>query len=156
MYVHEQIYSGAKLLTYPRRQLGTHRLTVPHSTRRENAGKLGNMADVYTPPPDFSYLLVTPFSMPSDIGDRWAVSFTGNSSTLVAAALSIVVTVSFLCLWNFISFIAVLAVPKSTRHRYVAAVVIWNSNDPWFAFKELLKYTYRQAQSKRAGWWNHI
>ncbi|KAH6649314.1 hypothetical protein F5144DRAFT_634473 [Chaetomium tenue] len=104
------------------------------------------MADVYTPPPDSSYLLVTPFSMPSNIGDRWAVSFTGNNSTLVAAALSIVVTVSFLCLWNFISFIAVLAVPKPTRHKYVAAVVIWNSNDPWFAFKELLLYTYRQAQ----------
>jgi hypothetical protein len=87
--------------------------------------------------------------MPSNIGDRWAVSFTGNSSTVVAAALSIVVTVSFLCLWNFITFIAVLGVPKATRHRYVAVVTIWNSNDPWFAFKELLHYTYRQAAQAR-------
>ena len=107
------------------------------------------MSDVYTPPPDSSYLLITPFWMPSNIGDRWAVSFTGNSSTLVAAALSIVVTVSFLCLWNFITFIAVLGVPKATRHRYVAVVTIWNSNDPWFAFKELLHYTYRQAAHAR-------
>ncbi|KAG7290339.1 hypothetical protein NEMBOFW57_000339 [Staphylotrichum longicolle] len=103
------------------------------------------MADVYTPPPDSSYLLVTPFSMPSDTRDRWAVSFTGKSSALVAAALSVVVTVSFACLWNFISFVAVLSVRKHTRHRFVAVVTLWNSHDPWFAFKELLHYTYRQA-----------
>ena len=115
------------------------------------------MSDIYTPPPDSSYLLVTPFWMPSNIGDRWAVSFTGNSSTLVAAALSIVVTISFLCLWNFITFIAVLAVPNPTRHRYVAVVTIWNSNDPWFAFKELLHYTYRQAsQANRTKKWAGI
>ncbi|KAK3309823.1 uncharacterized protein B0T15DRAFT_545920 [Chaetomium strumarium] len=108
------------------------------------------MADVYTPPPDSSYLLVTPFTMPSDRGDRWAVSFTGNSSALVAAALSVMVTVSFLCLWNFISFVAVLSVRAETRHRYVAVVTLWNSNDPWFAFKELLHYTYRHYQTFRS------
>ncbi|KAH6847669.1 hypothetical protein B0I37DRAFT_149615 [Chaetomium sp. MPI-CAGE-AT-0009] len=113
------------------------------------------MADVYTPPPDSSYLLLTPFRMPSDRGDRWAVSFTGNSAAVMAAALSVMVTVSFLCLWNFISFVAVLGSSKPTRHRYVAVVTLWNSNDPWFAFKELLHYTYRQAaQSKESKKWN--
>jgi hypothetical protein len=78
------------------------------------------------------------------------VSFTGNSAALVAAALSVMVTISFLCLWNFISFVAVLSVRADTRHRYVAVVTLWNSNDPWFAFKELLNYTYKHFQTFRS------
>ncbi|RYO82915.1 hypothetical protein DL766_003392 [Monosporascus sp. MC13-8B] len=104
------------------------------------------MTDVYTPAPDSSsYLLATPFSMPSDRGDRWAVSFTGNSAALLVAALSTIIAVSFLCLWNFICFIAMLFDGNATRRRYVALVTLWNSNESWFAFKELLSYTYQCA-----------
>ncbi|KAH8745275.1 hypothetical protein F5883DRAFT_634108 [Diaporthe sp. PMI_573] len=108
------------------------------------------MADVYTPPPDLSYLLVTPFSMPSDRGDRWAVSFTGNNATLLAAALSVIITVSIFCLWNLICFVAMFFDGNATRRRYVALVTLWNSNDPWFAFKELLSYTFQCAPKSGA------
>lgn len=104
------------------------------------------MADIYTPPPDYSYILNVPFYMPSNIGDRWAISFDNNGATLIAAALSVVVTISFLNLWNLVSFIGVLSgnlTGKPTRRRYAALVTLWNSNDSYFAFKELLHYTYR-------------
>ncbi|RYP33111.1 hypothetical protein DL767_004896 [Monosporascus sp. MG133] len=105
-------------------------------------------ADVYTPPPDSSYLLATPFSMPTDKGGRWAVSFAGNGSAVLVAALSVVITMSFLCLWNFICFIAMFFDGKDKRRRrYVALVTLWNSNDSWFALKELLTYTYRCVPS---------
>ena len=104
------------------------------------------MADVYTAPPSFSYQLTAPFWMPSEKGDRWAVSFTGNSATLVAAALSVAITIAFLCFWNFVSFIALLFNDSKSRRRYTAFVLLWNSNDSWFAFKELLSYTYQSAQ----------
>ncbi|RYP69885.1 hypothetical protein DL771_005828 [Monosporascus sp. 5C6A] len=103
------------------------------------------MADVYTPPPDSSYLLATPFFMPSDQGDRWAVSFTGNGSAILVSALSVVITLSFLCFWNLISFLAMFFDGKATRRRYVALIMLWNSNDPWFAFKELLSYAWHCA-----------
>jgi hypothetical protein len=104
------------------------------------------MADVYTGPPAFSYQLTTPFWMPSDKGDRWAVSFTGNNATLVAAALSVAITIAFLLLWNLLCFIALLFNDSKSRRRYTAFVVLWNSNDSWFAFKELLSYTYRSVR----------
>ncbi|KAJ4197285.1 hypothetical protein NW759_016335 [Fusarium solani] len=104
------------------------------------------MADIYTPPPDYSYLLQKGFSMPSHNGDRWAVSFSNNGATIMAAALSVIVTVSFLCLWNLIAFFGLLfdgkpTDGKPTRRRYVAMVMLWNSNHPWFAFKALLDYS---------------
>ncbi|RYP53422.1 hypothetical protein DL768_001567 [Monosporascus sp. mg162] len=105
------------------------------------------MADVYTPPPDYSYLLVTPFYMPTNSGSVWAIAFSGNSGTLVTAAISVVLTVIFMLLWNFICFIALLfpgrdTPPRYTRRRYVALVTLWNSNDAWFAFRELAHYAY--------------
>jgi len=109
------------------------------------------MADVYTPPPDFAYLLVTPFSMPSDRGDRWAVSFTGNNAALVAAALSVVVTVSFLCLWNLIVFVAMFFRGNGLLQRYAALVTLWNSNDSWFAFTAMLSYTWQTWQGSKSG-----
>jgi hypothetical protein len=110
------------------------------------------MADVYTGPPAFSYQLTTPFWMPSEKGDRWAVSFTGNSATLMAAALSVAITIAFLCFWNLLCFIALLFNDSKSRRRYTAFVVIWNSNDSWFAFKELLSYSYQCAINRSGDW----
>jgi hypothetical protein len=116
------------------------------------------MADIYTGPPSFSYQLMTPFRMPSEKGDRWAVSFTGNSATLVAAALSVAITIAFLCLWNFVCFIALLFDGNKSRRRYTAFVTLWNSNDSWFAFKEMLSYTLQSARMKykHPGDWNDV
>ncbi|RYP63897.1 hypothetical protein DL771_009072 [Monosporascus sp. 5C6A] len=100
------------------------------------------MADIYTPPPDSSYLLLEPFYMPTDSGSVWAIAFSSNSGSLVTAALSVVFTVIFLLLWNFACFIALLFPGGETRRRYVALVTLWNSNDAWFAFRELASYTY--------------
>lgn len=103
------------------------------------------MADVYTPPPSFAYKLLTPFSMPSEKGDRWAVSFSGNGATLVAAALSVAITIAFLLFWNLVCFVALFFDGNASRRRYVALVTLWNSNDSWFAFKELVSYTFQCA-----------
>ncbi|GAB1312671.1 hypothetical protein MFIFM68171_02881 [Madurella fahalii] len=100
------------------------------------------MADIYTPPPDSAYLLLTPFDMPTESGSVRAVAFSGNSGTLLTAALSVAFTVIFICLWNFICFLFIMSSSEPSRRRYVALVTLWNSNDAWFAFKELASYTY--------------
>ncbi|RYP67497.1 hypothetical protein DL769_005744 [Monosporascus sp. CRB-8-3] len=41
---------------------------------------------------------------------------------------------------------------NSKRRRYVALVTLWNSNDSWFAFKELLSYTYRCVPGDGESW----
>ncbi|KAM6522112.1 hypothetical protein FALCPG4_011801 [Fusarium falciforme] len=98
------------------------------------------MADIYTPPEDSAYLLSTAFQMPHKNGDKWAMAFDSYTGTILTAGLSVVITILFLCLWNLISFIGMFFDGKKTRRRYVALVTLWNSNDPWFACKELLHY----------------
>lgn len=101
------------------------------------------MADIYTPPPDYSYLLSERFMMPSYSGDRWAVALSNKSAAIMAAALSVLVTVSFLFLWNLIAFAGLLFDGDGSRRRYVALVTLWNSNDPFCAFKGLLSYSWQ-------------
>ncbi len=108
------------------------------------------MADIYTPPPSSSYTLATPFYLPSEGGDRWAVAFAGGRAAFVSAAISVAYAVVFLFVWNLICFVAIFFDGSSTRRRYVALITLWNSNDPWFAFKELLSYTYHCAPSPTA------
>ncbi|KAI1822944.1 hypothetical protein F4861DRAFT_512488 [Xylaria intraflava] len=99
------------------------------------------MADIYTPPPDSSYLFFSPFYMPTDSGSIWAVACSNNSGTIITAAISVVFTVIFVSLWNLICFIAMLFPGKHwRRRRLVALVALWNSNDAWFAFRELSSY----------------
>ncbi|KAJ8131585.1 hypothetical protein O1611_g2041 [Lasiodiplodia mahajangana] len=106
------------------------------------------MADVYTPVADFSYLLLRPFYAPTDKGAVWAIAVSTNSGALITAALSVVFLVIFMCLWNLACFIALLCPGKGTRSRYAALVTIWNSNDAWFAFRELVKYTIHFRSNK--------
>lgn len=101
------------------------------------------MADIYTPPKDSAYFLSMGFCMPHENGDKWAMALNRQSGTILAAGLSVVITIMFLCLWNLISFVGMFFDGKKTRRRYVALVTLWNSNDPWFACKELLSYAFQ-------------
>ncbi|TFB04342.1 hypothetical protein CCMA1212_004140 [Trichoderma ghanense] len=106
------------------------------------------MADVYTPLVDGTYLLHRPFYLPTKDGPVWAIAFTTNGGTLLTAAISVVLTLIFMSLWNLICFIAVLFPGSNFRRRHLALVTLWNSNDSWFAFKELASYAYHFYGSK--------
>ncbi|KAJ4322232.1 hypothetical protein N0V84_004946 [Fusarium piperis] len=108
------------------------------------------MADIYTPPKDSAYLLSTGFQMPHENGDKWAMAFDSYTGTILTAGLSVVITILFLCLWNLISFFGMFFDGNKTRRRYVALVTLWNSNDPWFACKELLYYAVQCLKESKA------
>lgn len=105
------------------------------------------MSDIYTPPPDSTYLLLTPFNMPTESGSVRAVAFSGNSGTLVTAALSVALTIIFMCLWNLICFLFIVSSRTPSRRRYVALVTLCNSHDSWFAFKAMASYTWHYLHS---------
>ena len=67
----------------------------------------------------------------------------------MTAALSVMLTVIFLCTWNFVSFLALLASSKASRRRHAALVVLWNSNDAWFALTRMVKYA---IECRKEGW----
>ncbi|RYP53284.1 hypothetical protein DL769_010547 [Monosporascus sp. CRB-8-3] len=109
------------------------------------------MADVYVPPFDHAYLLKTPFYMPGDGDDRWAISLSNNDATLMAAALGVIITISSFLLWNLIRFLGILIAGEGKLSRHAELIAILNSNEPWFAFKELLYFTVRSFRdSNRA------
>ncbi|SPO04067.1 uncharacterized protein DNG_06750 [Cephalotrichum gorgonifer] len=78
-----------------------------------------------------SYLLRTPFNIPSEWGNRWAVAFGSDDSSIMIAALSVIVGLSTVLLWNLISFVGKYWSVK----RKLTLATIWNSNDAWSAFK---------------------
>lgn len=105
------------------------------------------MADIFTPPPDGSYLPNTPFDYPTGRGTTWAIAFDARTGGFVTAALSVIFGLIFSLLWNLLCFIAVLYPGASrSRRKFVTLVTLWNSNDPFVAFKELASYTYRCYQ----------
>ncbi|KAL7823716.1 hypothetical protein V8C26DRAFT_383639 [Trichoderma gracile] len=106
------------------------------------------MDDVYTPLVDGTYLLHRPFYMPTKDGPIWAIAFTTYGGTLLTAAISVGLTLIFMSLWNLICFLAVLFPGSTLRRRHLALVTLWNSNDAWFAFKELASYAYHLYGSK--------
>lgn len=55
------------------------------------------MLTVYAPPPETAYLTSTPFYMPTDGGDVWAIAFTTTTSQFLNAALSVIFTLIFPC-----------------------------------------------------------
>ncbi|KAM5352951.1 hypothetical protein ACJ41O_005673 [Fusarium nematophilum] len=99
------------------------------------------MADIYTPPPSYSYNLGEVFSMPHIGGDKRAVSYGSKGAAMMTAGISIVITFSFLFVWNLIAFFALFFSRSQSRRRYVALVTLWNSNDTWFAFNALAGYS---------------
>lgn len=111
------------------------------------------MADVYTPPPDSTYLLLTLFDMPTKSGSIRAVALSGNSATFLTAALSVALTVIFICVWNLLCFLCVVLSSGKSQRRYAALVTLWNSNDAWFAFRQLASYTYHYFNSSSADFW---
>ncbi|KAK4245973.1 hypothetical protein C7999DRAFT_33601 [Corynascus novoguineensis] len=113
------------------------------------------MADIYTPPPDFTYLLLTPFDMPTEGGSVRAVAFSSRSGALMTAALSVAFTVIFICLWNFLCFLFIVSSRNESLSRFVALVTLWNSNDSWFAFKELAGYSYHFLVNQNKAWNRH-
>ncbi|RYP18468.1 hypothetical protein DL765_003922 [Monosporascus sp. GIB2] len=110
------------------------------------------MADIYTPADKATYLLMTPFYMPADTGERWAISFSSNGGTVVAAAISVGIMISFLCLWDLVCVAALVFDGKGTRRRFVGLVTIWNSNDPWFAFLHMITYSLRLPSGSNSDW----
>lgn len=103
---------------------------------------MASSADIYTDPSEATYLLLTPFDMPIDGHAVWAIAFSTRSGTLITAALSVMLTLSFLLLWNLACFIAVLSSRDRSHRRIAALAVLWNSNDPTFAFFKMARYTY--------------
>ena len=114
---------------------------------------MASSADTYTDASEASYLLLQPFDMPINGRAIWAIAFSSRSGTLITAALSVMLTVTFLCLWNLACFIALLSSSKTvkSRRRFAALVVIWNSNDPWFAFTKMLRYTFHYIRKREDG-----
>ncbi|KAF5013958.1 hypothetical protein FDECE_87 [Fusarium decemcellulare] len=111
------------------------------------------MADILTPVPGSSYLLGKGFWMPGPSGDKWAIAFNSRGATLLTASLSVVVAVSFVCLWNLVTLFGMLFGGTHSRRRYVALVTLWNSSDPWFAFMNLSTYFFhcwRDIRTRRA------
>ncbi|UKZ72675.1 hypothetical protein TrVFT333_000308 [Trichoderma virens FT-333] len=90
---------------------------------------------------DGSYVLHRPFYVPTKDGAVWAITFTTYGGTILTAGISVILTLIFVGLWDLICFIAIVSSRATTRRRHVALVTLWNSNDSWFAFKELAKYT---------------
>ncbi|UKZ46079.1 hypothetical protein TrVGV298_000276 [Trichoderma virens] len=90
---------------------------------------------------DSSYVLHRPFYVPTKDGAVWAITFTTYGGTILTAGISVILTLIFVGLWDLICFIAIVSSRATTRRRHVALVTLWNSNDSWFAFKELAKYT---------------
>jgi len=110
---------------------------------------MASSADLYTAPSEASYLLLTPFDMPTSSGSIRAIAFSSNSGALVTAGVSVMLTVIFLCAWNFVSFIALLSSSKASRRRHAALVVLWNSNDAWFALTRMVRYAF---ECRNEGW----
>ncbi|GAB1319856.1 hypothetical protein MFIFM68171_10066 [Madurella fahalii] len=109
------------------------------------------MSTVYAPPPETAYLTMTPFDMPGEDGDVWAVALSTSSSQFLNAAIAVVFTLIFPWAWGLIASIALYAAPhKPTRRQSVALVTLRNAPDPWTAFKALLGYTYESMGSVTA------
>lgn len=89
---------------------------------------------------DDSYVLHRSFFVPTKDGAIWAITFTTYGGTILTAGISVILTLVFVQLWDFICFIAIVLPGATTRRRHLALVTLYNSNDSWFAFKELAKY----------------
>lgn len=63
-----------------------------HSSRQPS-----NMSTAYAPPPETAYLMNTPFNMPTNDGDVWAVAFSTSSSQFLNGAIAVVFTLIFPC-----------------------------------------------------------
>ena len=111
------------------------------------------MADISTPTPlATAYLLSVPFFMPTNSGDQLAVSFAGNASIILAAALSVMVTQAFAELWRLICFFAMFFGGDESRRRYGSLAIIWNAKgDPWEAATGLVKYAF--SGTRRSDRW---
>ncbi|KAL8393766.1 hypothetical protein RB595_003494 [Gaeumannomyces hyphopodioides] len=107
------------------------------------------MADIFTPPPDGSYLPNTPFDYPTGRGTTPAIAFDARTGGFITAALSVIFVLIFSLLWNLFCFIALLFPGSKSQRKFVALVTLWNSNDAFIAFKELASYTYRCYEKAR-------
>ncbi|KAK0719303.1 hypothetical protein B0H67DRAFT_572867 [Lasiosphaeris hirsuta] len=126
------------------KHLGRDAFQKPYNGADSSSPQLGaNMADIYTPPPDSSYLLLKPFYAPKNNGDVWAIAFSARSGSFVTAALTVLISLIFLTLWNIACVLSLLlAGDKPTRRREAAMVILRNSNDPLFACKQMADYVY--------------
>ncbi|KAL8372582.1 hypothetical protein RB595_002091 [Gaeumannomyces hyphopodioides] len=98
--------------------------------------------DLNVPPSKHSFMLLTPFYMPTEDGEKWAIAFSAKEGVLVSAAISVTMGLIFTLLWNIFIFFTVLYQDKHFRRRYAALVTLWNSNDPWSAFTDMAAYTW--------------
>jgi len=114
------------------------------------------MSSTFTPD-DRPYLLYTPFYAPTEKGDVWAVALSNRTATLVTSAISICIAVITLFLWDIIRYVALSFKSSVLCRRFVAQAVIWNSTEPWGAFKELVTHSYQcvppaPARRSLSGW----
>ncbi|KAL8339332.1 hypothetical protein RB598_007586 [Gaeumannomyces tritici] len=99
--------------------------------------------DLNVPPSKHSFMLLTPFYMTTEDGnERWAIAFSARDGVWVSAAISVTMGLIFMLLWNIFIFFTVLLQDQHFRRRYAALVTLWNSNDPWSAFREMVAYTW--------------
>ena len=107
--------------------------------------------------PDGSYLTLQQFTVPTEDGDVWAMAFSNSAATILAAALTIFITTACLSLWTTVCFIALYFSKSMSWGRYIAFVTLWNSNDPWFAFRHMASNSmavWRQKGNRRDAWYN--
>ncbi|KAL8399495.1 hypothetical protein RB594_000033 [Gaeumannomyces avenae] len=99
--------------------------------------------DLNVPPSERSFMLLSPFHMTTEDGnERWAIAFSARDGVWVSAAISVTMGLIFMLLWNIFIFFTVLFQDKHFRRRYAAVVTLWNSSDPWSAFREMAAYTW--------------
>ena len=72
------------------------------------------MSTAYAPPPDTAYLTNTPFNMPTDDGDVWAVAITTSSSQFLNGAIAVAFTLIFPCQYLSLALYISL-IPSPTR-----------------------------------------
>ncbi|KLU85791.1 hypothetical protein MAPG_04811, partial [Magnaporthiopsis poae ATCC 64411] len=123
-------------------QLARTRPKTPPDLNQNPAAALAKMSDLNVPPTKHSFMLLTPFHMPTPDGERWAIAFSAREGVLVSSAISVAMGLIFTLLWNIFIFFTVMFQNRPFRRRYAALITLWNSNDPFSAFKEMALYTW--------------
>lgn len=100
------------------------------------------MSELNVPPTKHSFMLLTPFHMPTPDGEKWAIALSARQGVLVSSAISVAMGLIITLLWNIFIFFTVLFQDQPFRRRYAALITLWNSNDPFSAFKEMTRYTW--------------
>jgi len=71
----------------------------------------------------------------------WAISFSNNDGSLLTGAISIVITIISMCIWDLVCYWVMFFRFRHPLRRVVGLVMMWNANDPGAALKHMLAYS---------------